>query len=551
VPKHGSKHKREETKDRAIPGISWDPIIKVLSGVAAFAVSMGGVYSLVKDFREDTSTFLWIIIPALVFLVLTIVLIQLFRSKNPFFYIFLAIIIVGGVAGGQAYKTLYQAKMEKLIVLFARFDGPENTYGIRNKIIEKLATDFTDKSLVQILPISEAITPEQGTDYARELGEKYTADIVIWGWYRPTANPNITIHIENLSVDQINTLAESTTCEPITTIADLNSFSFQSQLSMETSSFINFLAGLISYKSNDFQEAISYFDKAILNYQSNTSGIPNDLATIYYDRANSKSFSKQKKLALADYDEALSLNPGNYCSYINRGMSRGELGKYELALDDINKALSIDPENVKGYLDRAWIYLQMEQYDKAMDEINAVIKNNPQDSGPYALRGSIYTSMRQYYPAMNEYAKSFELDPDGVYIYLSRAATYNEWSKYDEAIKDLNKAADLDPKNGDVFFNRALTYSKMRQFDKAIADFSKAIEIYPRWADCYNHRGYVYALQKQYDLAMADFKTSLELDPENAEVYLLRGETFKDMGKGSESEADFAKYKELTGEEVP
>ena len=214
--KHGSKHKREETKDRAIPGISWYLIIKVLSGVAAFAVSMGHLF--LGKVTTKIPVLPMDIIPALVFLVLTIVLIQLFRSKNPFFYIFLAIIIVGGVAGGQAYKTLYQAKMEKLIVLFARFDGPENTYGIRNKIIEKLATDFTDKSLVQILPISEAITPEQGTDYARELGEKYTANCHL-GLVSATANP-IPPHMKNLSLP--GSLAECTTCEPITTSADLN-----------------------------------------------------------------------------------------------------------------------------------------------------------------------------------------------------------------------------------------------------------------------------------------------------------------------------------------
>jgi hypothetical protein len=89
------------------------------------------------------------------------------------------------------------------VVLIAAFEGPEEVYGLRNEIIENLNADFSDDEKIEIVIIDNVITLTQGSDYARKLGERRLADVVIWGWYRPTENPNITIHIENLSPEQL------------------------------------------------------------------------------------------------------------------------------------------------------------------------------------------------------------------------------------------------------------------------------------------------------------------------------------------------------------
>jgi Flp pilus assembly protein TadD len=55
----------------------------------------------------------------------------------------------------------------------------------------------------------------------------------------------------------------------------------------------------------------------------------------------------------------------------------------------------------------------------------------------------------------------------------------------------------------------------------------------------------------QYDLAIADFTIVIKMDSENADAYKNRGMSYQLLGKTAEAEADFAKYKELTGEDAP
>src|SRR5574341_575088 len=110
---------------------------------------------------------------------------------------------------------------------------------------------------MEIESVNEVITPDSdsGSSRARELGKNLQADIVIWGWYRPTENPSITVHIENLSPIQIETLQKSEIYKPQASLAQLESFEIQRKLGSETSTLISFIEGTLKYKSGDFQTA--------------------------------------------------------------------------------------------------------------------------------------------------------------------------------------------------------------------------------------------------------------------------------------------------------
>ncbi len=163
--------------------------------------------------------------------------------------------IFGFVILGQhlhSQKKYRTEQEQKLIILIAAFEGPEEVYGLRNEIIEKLNANFSGEKNIEIIPVDEIITVTQGSVYARQLGEHRLADIVIWGWYRPTENPNITIHIENLTLEKMLPIRKSEILQPAATLAELESFSFQQQAGQETSALISFLAGFINYNIEDY-----------------------------------------------------------------------------------------------------------------------------------------------------------------------------------------------------------------------------------------------------------------------------------------------------------
>jgi len=238
-------------------------IQEILGVIGGIVGSIMVIYGFIKTFRDDAGGFTWLLfVGSAIWL---IILWRMFYRQKTYAYMFLAVTIVGAVAGWIGWHSQVEAEENKLIVLIAEFDGPEDVYGLRNEIVENLNTDFGKTKEVEILTIKEIITPESdsGSSRARELGEKHRADIVIWGWYRPTENPNVTIHIESLSTHLDPALDPSSTFQPAVTVADLESFAFQQKLGSETTALINFLTGMIQYQNKQYSVALLLFNKSL------------------------------------------------------------------------------------------------------------------------------------------------------------------------------------------------------------------------------------------------------------------------------------------------
>lgn len=229
-------------------------------------------------------------------------------------------------------------------MLIAKFDGPEEAYGVRNEILEKLNQDFANDNDIEIESVNEIITPnsESGSPRAIELGKSFHADIVLWAWYRPTENPNITIHIENITPHETLPLEESVLLKPVSTLAELESFTFQQQAGQETSALISFLAGFLELQSGHYNAAIERFDDALHNLTASPHLVENR-ADIYFYRAATHLSIHNHQQAIRDFDEAIQINPQFMEAYLNRGVAFSALGEHQSALQDFEQAVQIDP----------------------------------------------------------------------------------------------------------------------------------------------------------------------------------------------------------------
>ena len=430
----------------------------------------------------------------------------------------LAIIFIGMALGGyflfQRRQATQQARQEmekKLIVAIAVFEGPEEVYGLRNEIIESLNSAFSKDGEIEIVTVNEVITPDMGSMYARALGEQLIADLVIWGWYRPTEDPNITIHIENLSPTQIDALRESETYEPQATLAQLESFKIQRQLGSETSTMISYLIGMLEYKSRDYQGATERFEQVLTQ---------NDISTF-----------------VSRFD--LLFNLGN---------SNSGLGNYERAIEHYEKALEIDPEYGDAYNNRGIAYYYLEQYERAIEDFNKALDIDPEDAIAYYNRGVVYANLGQYERGIEDFDKALDIDPENAIAYYNRGIAYANLEQYERAIEDFNKALEINPEYATAYNNRGVAYANLGQYEHAIEDYEKALEINPEYATAYINRGVAYANLGQYERAIEEFDKALEIDPEDADAYHYRGVIYQQLGRTTEAEADFKKYEELTGQ---
>jgi tetratricopeptide (TPR) repeat protein len=374
MPRNKSRQARradEWADQRSEKGISWALVASILGSITFLVGALVNWLDFINKLREGYQQFLLLALIILVVLWL-IVLWLLFKQRNVYVILWLAVTILAGVVVWNGWHSYLQAREDKLVVLIATFDGPEEVYGLRNEILEKLNEIFLNDATVEIESVNEIITPEgdSSSPRAAKLGKSFQADLVIWGWYRPTENPNITIHIENLTPTQIEVLKESETYEPKATLAQLESFEIQKQLGSETSTLISFLIGMLKYKNGDYQAAIERFEQVLLQNDISTFVSRFDL---FFNLGYSYNELGEYQRAVQNYDQAIDINPESAAAYFNRGESYYFLQQYLEAVQSQNKAIEIDPQYVDAYISRGVDYYRLQQYPEAIQSQNNVM----------------------------------------------------------------------------------------------------------------------------------------------------------------------------------
>ena len=78
--------------------------------------------------------------------------------------------------------------------------------------------------------------------------------------------------------------------------------------------------------------------------------------------------------AIAQYGEAIRLNPQLFQAYFNREIIYAELGEYQRAIEDYDQAISIDPDLALAYANRAMAYIGLGENSEAQESVEQAVE---------------------------------------------------------------------------------------------------------------------------------------------------------------------------------
>ena len=86
------------------------------------------------------------------------------------------------------------------------------------------------------------------------------------------------------------------------------------------------------------------------------------------------------ELAIADFSEAIRLDPECVEAYVERGRAYAgtELQEYDRAIADFTEAIRLDPTRAEILVDRGNAYAEREDYDQAIADFTSAIEFEPQ-----------------------------------------------------------------------------------------------------------------------------------------------------------------------------
>lgn len=123
--------------------------------------------------------------------------------------------------------------------------------------------------------------------------------------------------------------------------------------------------GRIALRHGDVDRAIADFDEAIrLN--------PNR-AAVFRDRALAHRQNGELEAAIADYDQAIALDPGRAAPYHDRGLALAAKGDLDRAILSYNTAIRLAPSNAEARVSRGIALLARGQPAEARADFEAAL----------------------------------------------------------------------------------------------------------------------------------------------------------------------------------
>ncbi len=215
--------------------------------------------------------------------------------------------------------------------------------------------------------------------------------------------------------------------------------------------------------------------------------------------------------------------PGRASAYNNRGNAYRAKDDMNRAIADYDEAIGLDPKYAAAFRNRGNAYRAKGDHDRAIAEYSEAIRLDPNDALAFNNRGVAYRAKGDHGRAIADYSEAIRLDPKHASAFNNRGIAYRAKGDHDRAIADYNEAIRLDPKDALAFNNRGIAYRAKGDHDRAIADYSEAIRLDPNDALAFNNRGNAYRAKDDIDAAIADYGEVIRLDPKHASAFSNRG----------------------------
>jgi tetratricopeptide (TPR) repeat protein len=212
---------------------------------------------------------------------------------------------------------------------------------------------------------------------------------------------------------------------------------------------------------------------------------------------------------------------------------------YDRAIADYTQAIRLDPNFAEAYNARGNAYHHKKDYDRAIADYSQAMRLDPNFAEAYNARGLAYSDKGDYDRAIADLDQAIRLDPDLAMAYFNRGGVYYEKGDYDRAIADYSQAIRLDPNSATSYNNRSFVYNVKKDYDRAIADCSQVIRLNPDYAEPYFSRGFAYYYKGDYDRSITDFNQAIRLNPDYAAAYNIRGVAYNSKGDYQRARADW------------
>jgi len=193
-----------------------------------------------------------------------------------------------------------------------------------------------------------------------------------------------------------------------------------------------------------WQNAETLWNDTISKYPGRIADAYNNRGYYYYAEA------QKYDAALADFDEALRLNPNVAKVWLNKGNVLAAMGRNDSSLVAFNRSLALQPNMADTWNNRGALKLQMQDYPGAIADCSRALELNPNHRDAYANRALAHVQLQQWAQAVDDSRRAVEVAPGRPDNYLQLGTVafgLTKLGRYGEAVATFDQVIREAPPN--------------------------------------------------------------------------------------------------------
>jgi tetratricopeptide (TPR) repeat protein/serine/threonine protein kinase len=267
-----------------------------------------------------------------------------------------------------------------------------------------------------------------------------------------------------------------------------------------------------------FDEALGDYDRAV-ELEPNNLGALRSRAFLHYSR-------KEYPQAVEDFTSVIAVDPQAVDCYVNRAiLNGGFIRDLDAAIFDWEQVLSLRPGDADARCALGSIYLVRRQYALALRELDDALKRRPEFPEALGSKAQIYLWQGKAQDALNVLNPLVQKLPPGTEDWLNiRGDIYRVLGRLDEAAADYRRLIQLKPKLAELceaYVSLALVYSKQGKPDQARQCLDQLVKANPQALEVYVRRGRFLRDQGLLDEARKDAEQAARCDAKSVLPALL------------------------------
>lgn len=296
------------------------------------------------------------------------------------------------------------------------------------------------------------------------------------------------------------------------------------------------------YKFNQYLRALADVDKT-LEYAP--AGNRDLRFQAYMLRADIYQMLDKHREALADFSEALKLDPTSFMALYQKANEEYALDDYSAAKADYTRLRATNPRSVEALTGLARVAVKENDLGRASEYMDGAVEMMSADSDIYIRRASVRRMQGNHTGAVEDLLMAISIDNNTrAFQELIDMANVD----YPAVISAISTSISYAPQQGMLYYIRGFIAQAHDHYASALADYRKLIDqnMY-EYAGLYNSMAQCQLALCRYPQAIDNIDHAISMDGgKNGEFYATKARILYAQGKNSEA-MDALKQASLRG----